>query len=63
MRSARAEVIAVQVIGVLGVLALLEGARRIYVPAAFLLAGALFVVFAVLKSAQLSSEQPSRGRR
>jgi hypothetical protein len=48
------EAAAVQLVGLLGVAALVEGARRIYPPAAFLLAGLLFVAFAVLKSAQLA---------
>lgn len=57
----------VQLVGLIGVAALLEGARRIYVPAAFLLAGLLFVVFAVLKSAQLAGRpaperSPDSGR-
>ncbi len=43
---------AVQLVGLAGFAAFVEGVRRVYVPAAFMLAGALLVAWAVVKSSR-----------
>lgn len=43
-------VVGVQVVGLVGLAALVEGVRQVYPPAAFIIGGTLAVVWAVLKS-------------